>query len=103
MLQHFLKKVSKLDKNDYYINVFACNADEKEKYNCDVIFYITLKDWHEDIEIKRDYDDKDAIMRLLTWLSNNHTDVYNDENRNIFHEFGCAFVVRVELLSELAL
>ena len=97
-LQKFMKKIAKMDKNDYSIEILP--TKEKSEYSAQ--FHIVFVDYDKESKVYRDYKNRDRVDELKEWLKEK-CDYYEPVgyiNTNyIFYFDADKFVVSFEYMS----
>ena len=97
-LQKFMKKVSKMDKNDYTIKVYPISTNSKMFTQ----FHITLLD--KEKGVYAEFINGERVRNLLDWMREFYDEIndYDEkrDNGNITYYFlADSFSVRLEFLS----
>lgn len=97
-LQKFMKKIGKLDKNDYTIEIKSTEWLTTQIPD----FFIVLKDYDEETSQYIDYTNRTAVDNLKEWLEENcttynHYGILKECRYYYFRKEG--FLVHVEYLS----
>ena len=98
-LQKFMKKIAKMDKNDYTITL--SNADSYYLVEFDIL----LIDYSQTTKLYIDYINRKSVDNLVEWLGENCDTIESygkdDGNRRYYFEGVDDFVVNVAYLSNL--
>ena len=98
-LQKFMKKIGKLDKNDYTIEIRP--VENSLEYL--VEFHVVLLDYDNEFKVPVDYENKDRVDNLMMWLQK-ESDGYELSGRHkpYYYRYyfdADKFVVSLEYLS----
>lgn len=95
-LQEFMKKVGKLNKNDYSIEILRT----KKKSEYSVIFHIIFIDYDEKLKVYRDYKNRDRVDNLKEWLEEECTQYEPKAHDKCIYYFDAdSFIVDIEYTS----